>query len=138
VEHGFESQDLENFWSAFQTDEGFSQTGFLQLLEDTGESTVLKILARFSESLREGGRGINAALLNDDCETIWKLCHKLAGSAELIGLKAYAVLGREISHQVKANPHLDGHRAELTIFLEWTDKVRTRMNHRCPELKNYL
>lgn len=134
----FKTSDLKSFWHGFKDSLDFDQESFFQLFQDTNEDTTLRILARFNENLRECLQKISNAMQSEDCETIWRACHKLAGSSELLGFKKFGHLSRELSVQVRANPVYSSHVDELEDYLSRTSVLMAQITSFCPNLSSYL
>ena len=134
----FTTTDLKGFWQGFKDSLDFDQESFFQLFQDTNEDTTLRILARFNENLVESMQKISAAMQAEDCEVIWRSCHKLAGSAELLGFKKFGTYSRDLSVQVRANPVYSSHAAEMEDYLNKTSGLHTQIVKFCPTLASYL
>ncbi len=134
----FTTSDLKGFWYGFKDNLDFDQESFFQLFQDTNEDTTLRILARFNENLMECYQKISEAMNNEDCEVIWRACHKLAGSSELLGFKKFGSLSREISVQVRANPVFSSHVVELEEYLVKISSLTTQIKKFSPNLASYL
>jgi HPt (histidine-containing phosphotransfer) domain-containing protein len=126
------------FWKAFDGSPGFHPAGFLQLYRDTDEVTVMKIMARFHETLCKSLDQSRAAVLANDAKPIWAASHKVSGSAELLGFREYGVKSRELSIQLRANPEISSHRKEIDEFLDLTDHLKDKIAKSCPNLANFL
>lgn len=94
----------------------FNADLFEQLCSDTTEATAYKILGKFFENLKSSETQMMEALAADDSESVWKICHKLSGSAELLGFKYFGDYSRELSHQIKASRDLDQFQPELKML----------------------
>lgn len=138
TEHIFKTGDLKSFWYGFKDSSDFDQESFFQLFQDTNEDTALRILARFNVNLDESLQKISAAMVTEDCEAIWKACHKLAGSSELLGFKKFGILARELSVQVRANPAYSSHAVELKDFSDKVLHLNKQIKKYCPNLSSYL
>ena len=138
AEHIFKTSDLKSFWQGFKDSLDFDQESFFQLFQDTNEDTTLRILARFNENLVETIQKITAAMEVEECEVIWKACHKIAGSAELLGFKKFGGISRDLSVQVRANPDYSSHAAEMQDYLEKTSSLHAKIKNFCPTLSSYL
>lgn len=134
----FTTPDLKGFWYGFKDTLDFNQESFFQLFQDTNEDTTLRILARFNENLVESIQKISAAMQTEDCEVIWRACHKLAGSAELLGFKKFGGLSRDLSVQVRANPVYSSHSTELEEYLAKISSLTEQIKGFCPNLTSYL
>src|SRR5690606_7109929 len=96
--------DLDAFMNYFIKKSNFSRATFDQLIEDTSEEVAFKILARFKQTLTECKDQIRTGLSNGDGESIWKACHKVAGSADLLGFKSLGATSRRLMKSVQAAP----------------------------------
>ncbi len=134
----FDTQNVEIFWQFFKKNEGFEPDFFLQLVEDTGEETTLKIIARFTETLKEAEIQVMHGRMADDPEAIWRAAHKISGSANLIGFKQLGVFARDLSHQIKANPDLSSYSTEIDSLLKIIQSLIAQINVNITNLKAYL
>lgn len=134
----FTTPDLKGFWNGFKDTLDFDQESFFQLFQDTNEDTTLRILARFNENLLECRQKILEAMGTEDCEVIWRACHKLAGSSELLGFKKFGGLSRELSVQVRANPVYSSHQPELEEYVAKISSLTAQIKIFCPNLVSYL
>ena len=134
----FTTPDLKGFWYGFKDTLDFDQESFFQLFQDTNEDTTLRILARFNENLVESIQKISAAMQVEDCEVIWRACHKLAGSAELLGFKKFGGVSRELSVEVRANPVYSSHAVELEEYVAKLSSLTKQIKNFCPNLASYL
>lgn len=133
-----EEKDLIQVADALKKIPNFDSTAFIQLIEDTGPLVVLRILARFEIGIRECISIINQGIEQEDCDSIWKACHKLTGSAELIGFKEFGAQSRKLNSDVKALPDIQAHLEDLTRFLREGHDLTIAINASFPQLKNYL
>ncbi|MEK6556019.1 MAG: hypothetical protein AABZ31_12310 [Bdellovibrionota bacterium] len=133
-----ETQDLTRFWNTFKSLDGFEPECFLQLVEDTGEDTTLKILARFTETLKEAEGHVLEGQINEDANVIWRACHKVAGSANLIGFVQYGVFSRDLSHQIRANPDYSNYIPEIGSFLAQTRDIQFQIKETITNLSEHL
>lgn len=138
ADHIFKTLDLKGFWHGFKDSLEFDQESFFQLFQDTNEDTTLRILARFHENLVETTQKISKAMQSEDCEVIWRACHKLAGSSELLGFKKFGEISRELSVQVRANPIYSTHATELADYFQQTSSLKNQIKKFCPNLSSYL
>lgn len=132
------TQDLKGFWQAFKAHEAFDVESFQQLVQDTGEDTTLKILARFTETLKEVEGHVLQGREAEDSDMIWRACHKVAGSATLIGFTKYGNFSRELSHQIRANPDLSNYVNEIESFLNQTRSIRQEINSQVANISDHL
>lgn len=116
----------------------FDRETFVHLYEDTSEETVIKILAHFSENLLESIKNIEVSRAEENCEIAWKLTHKLAGSAELLGFKNFGQYSRELSHLIRANPVYENHRQAIEDYLNTLQSLSDSIRSTFPSLRSYL
>ena len=83
------NSDLVAFQSFFGQKDGFGERTFAKLLNDTNEGVVFAILARFKNTLLELQDTVREGLMGDDHQSIWKMCHKVSGSAALLGFEEF-------------------------------------------------
>lgn len=136
---GFSSENqLQIFLESFGSKDLFDSSIFSNLLEDTNEETVVRILAHFSENLRDAELKIRESLNQEDCEEVWKVAHKVSGSAELLGFKMYADKSRELSRQIRANPVFTAHETQVQDYLEQTSVLLQEIMSAFPTLRTFL
>ncbi len=92
---------------------GFDEQAFLQLCEDTDFETAFQILQRFNDNLKQSASSLKVSLSSEDADAAWKVCHKLAGSSELLGFIKFGKFARDLSHQIKASPDINSFTGEL-------------------------
>lgn len=138
AETPIDALDLNRFLQTFRPLEGFAYSAFMQLVEDTGEDTTLRIIARYNETLREVLGHITEGLASEDAEKIWRACHKIAGSSELVGFADYGHRARALSHQVKAAPQASDYFSEINKFRLETEALVARLENTQINFSNLL
>ncbi|AGH95652.1 hypothetical protein A11Q_1436 [Pseudobdellovibrio exovorus JSS] len=124
--------------------EGFDRESFFNLYEDTGEETVMRIMAHFNQNLIEASRNIKAALVNEhgneseNVENIWKWAHKIAGSAALLGFKSYGDESRELSKKIRDQQSFADCKKQVEDYLKKTKALSQNIEEAMPSLKTYL
>lgn len=116
----------------------FDSAAFVQLIEDTGPIVVLRILARFEMGIQESITAIQNGIAQENSDSIWQACHKMTGSAELIGFKDFGAKSRKLNRDVKALPDIQAHLDELTHYLRDGEELAEHIKHSFPQFKNYL
>jgi len=129
---------FEGVLRAFDGAVDLDRTDILQLSQDTSEETVLRILARFHETLEESRRQSQAGMENGEASKIWQACHKIAGSSELLGFKPFGKMSRRLSYALRENEDLAAFRNEIERFLEEASGLSEKIARSCPDLKAYL
>lgn len=130
--------ELKTFFDYFNHKNDFERQTFVNLYHDTNEETVIRILAHFNENLKEAVQKIKEAQLDENCETVWKSAHKLAGSAELLGFKRFAGSARELSKQIKANPFFESYTYEISTYMAQSDELSRQIESKFPTIKSFL
>lgn len=116
----------------------FDRSSFDRLVEDTDQEVALKILARFWVTLQESVELIHEGIRQDNGEMIWKACHKVTGSAELVGFKNFGMQSRSLNAILKAMNAPDVHRNEINQYLETAGEIVHLIENGFPNLKLYL
>lgn len=116
----------------------FDQLSFDRLVEDTEPEVALKILARFWMTLQESLAQVENGLKQDNGDMIWKACHKVAGSAELVGFKNFGQQSRSLDAAVKAMNSPESHLSEIQKYLEQGHVISKDISAAFPQLKHYL
>ena len=132
------SQDIDTLLDGFKSFPGFSAAAFDHLMEDTSADVALQVLARFARSLDEATATIDQGLKDDSSEKIWKACHKLAGTAELVGFKNFGDVSRKLSHVLQAAGELGERTAEVKAYLEDCRALSRRISECFPRATDYL
>lgn len=133
------NRDLDMFLSHFASDEGFAKSVFNQLVEDTSDDVAFKILARFRQTLTECKNQIADSLQSGDGDSIWKACHKVAGSSELLGFKSLGLVSRTLMKNIQASPEINNsNTSDLEDYLKTCDKIIGDIALGCPNLSSYL
>ncbi|MBX9769309.1 MAG: hypothetical protein K2X47_18675 [Bdellovibrionales bacterium] len=117
---------------------GFHSGSFERLTEDTDRDVTLKILAHFSLTLKESLGQVADGIQKDDAEILWKACHKIAGSAELIGFNNFGMHSRSLNLTLRAMKDLHAHATEIQGYLEEGQRLVAQIQAAFPNLKEYL
>ncbi len=133
-----DSYDLNAFLAGFSEESGFSRQSFLNLIEDTNEDVALKILARFQISLKECEEVLRNGLQQKSSDMLWKICHKMAGTSDLLGFHQFAKASKALSHNLKATSDIESHLEELDSYLKNCVTLKSDLSSHCPNLANYL
>ena len=134
----YAAPDLNAFSSHFLDSAGYENEVLGNLLEDTNEDTVLRILAHFNENLKEGCEKLKTAITQSNSEIVWKAAHKIAGSAELLGFRDYANRSRDLSRLMRATTDFDSHKKEIEVYLKKTSELTAEISSTCPGLSTFL
>ena len=116
----------------------FDQDKIQELCADTDEETVLKILARFHQTLVDSIEKIQAAIEAVDVEVVWKTSHKISGSAELLGFVEYGHEARQLSHDLRANTDFSHNSKKINNFLNRTKILKLKIMKSIPALNDFL
>lgn len=116
----------------------FDKEAFLRLTEDTDQTVILKILARFWVTLRESLDQIEEGLKEDKGEIIARACHKVSGSAELVGFKQYGNQSRSLNMSLKTMTDPQIHVGEIQSYVEEGRSLLQHIESVFPNLKSYL
>ena len=133
--------DWMGFQSYFVRQSDFSESAFATLIDHTNEVAVLQILARFRNTLTDTISIVRTGLHDNDKQNIWRICHKVAGIADLLGFERLGKVSREFSHdfQFQADNTIDAHhRSRLVRYLEDCESLFREFNESCPNLSRYL
>lgn len=133
-----EEKDLIQVAEALKKLPHFDSAAFIQLIEDTGPVVVLRILARFEVGIQESIHAIQTGIAQENSDTIWQACHKMTGSAELIGFKDFGAKSRKLNRDVKALPDIQAHLEDLTHYLHDGEVLAGHIKESFPHFKNYL
>ena len=93
---------LRRIMTAIDGDVRCRPQALFNVIDDTSEEVVLRILAYFSESLREAAGAISSGIEKNDFDLAWRACHKIAGTAELLGFEKLGQDSRQLSVLAKA------------------------------------
>ncbi len=133
-----EEKDLLQVTAALKRLPHFDSAAFTQLIEDTGPVVALRILARFEVGVQESLAAIKNGMTQENSDLIWQACHKMTGSAELIGFKEFGAQSRKLNRDVKALPDIQTHLDELTHYLHEGKMLLAHIQESFPQFKKYL
>ncbi len=136
--NGHNNGQLKLFIQNLDADIEFDQEKIQELCSDTDELTVLKILARFHETLVDGLEKMQAAIESVDSVVIWKTAHKISGSAELLGFTDYGQEARKLSHDLKANADFSHNSFRINNFMNRTKILKLKIMKSMPTLNDFL
>jgi len=129
--------EFEEVKCALQKTPAFNSQIFSQLQEDTNYEVALKMLARFHTTLIESIGFINKGLESENAELVWKACHKVAGTAELIGFVNLGQISRELSKNIKASNDLSL-MPEITKYIDETLLLKNEIEKAFIRMNDYL
>lgn len=131
-------QDYRRIYEELKKLPEFDEEAFKTLTDDTDQQVLLKILARFWITVKESLDQIDEGLKEDSGDAIWRACHKVAGSAELLGFKDFGSHSRSLNMSLKTmtDPHI--HMSEISNYLEEGQKLLKLIDSIFPNLKSYL
>ena len=132
------NKKLKLFIENLDPDVEFDREKIQELCSDTDAETVLKILARFHETLVDSIEKTQSAIEIADVEVIWKTAHKISGSAELLGFVEYGQEARDLSHYLRANTDFDISRQRINNFLNRTKILKLKIMKSIPALNEFL
>jgi HPt (histidine-containing phosphotransfer) domain-containing protein len=133
-----EEKDLIQVTEALKRLPHFDSAAFIQLIEDTGPVVAMRILARFEVGAQESLAAIQKGIAQENSDSIWQACHKLTGSAELIGFKEFGAKSRRLNRDMKALPDIQTHLEELTHYLRDGEALLAHIQESFPQFKDYL
>ncbi len=120
--------DMNAFTAGMADFPGFNFEGLAALVEDTNDETALKIIARFRTTLEAGLRELDAAVASRSGEVFWKVAHRFAGTAELIGFEDFGRGSKELSQALKGAPDVESYGSAIAKYLEHCRKILTCLN----------
>ena len=132
------NDSLKSFLDSQHNNKDYDSSLIMQLYEDTDDTTVLQILARFRETLIDAIQKMEAAIEAGDTDVVWKSAHKIAGSAELVGFSILGRVARDLSHRLKESHNPTAFATENKNFLEMTKRHRDVITTEFPNFKDYL
>ena len=138
MDNGHDNGQLKLFIQNLDPDIEFDENKIQELCSDTDEQTVLKILARFHETLVESTEKMQGAIESVDSEVIWKIAHKISGSAELLGFTDYGQEARKLSHDLKANADFSHNSFRINNFMSRTKILKIKIMKSMPSLNDFL
>lgn len=132
------NDSLKSFLDSQNNNKDYDSSLIMQLYEDTDDTTVLQILARFRETLIDSIQKMDQAVEAGQTEAVWKSAHKIAGSAELVGFGTLGRVSRDLSHRLKESNNPTAFATEVKNFLEMTKRHRDVITNSFPNFKDYL
>lgn len=132
------NQDYSQVYQELKKLPLFDGESFLRLAEDTDQTVILKILARFWVTLCESLDQIEEGLKEDKGEIIARACHKVSGSAELVGFKQYGNQSRSLNMSLKTMTDPQIHLNEIQGYVEDGRCLLKQIETVFPNFKSYL
>lgn len=132
------ASDFSNLYGSLTRSSIFDRSCLDRLVEDTDQEVALKILARFWVTLQESMELIHEGVRQDNGELIWKACHKVTGSAELVGFKKFGAQSRSLNATLKAMNEPDAHLPEINDYLKMGEQIVTTIESGFANIKQYL
>lgn len=130
--------DILFFLERIQDFSGLKLLTFKQLVSETSEDVALRILARFSISLQEAGESIERGIAEDNAEAVWRACHKLVGTAELLGFHEFGLRAKYLNQNIQAAGEISHFRTELAELQSGISILRDQIRVSFPHLKKYF
>jgi HPt (histidine-containing phosphotransfer) domain-containing protein len=84
--------------------EGFNNMAFVQLTTETSPATAIEILLQFHKSVCQAHDELALQRDLQKEDAVAKICHKLKGSAELLGFSGFSQSLSNIRAQMKQQP----------------------------------
>lgn len=131
-------KDYSHTLNELKKNSNFDSFAFQQLSEDTNPEVALKILARFWVTLKESLSAIEKHIQNNDTEGVRKACHKVTGSAELIGFKAYGQDSRSLNTELQKTTEIHSHLDDIHNYLEDGKQLMEQIQTSFTKIQNYL
>jgi HPt (histidine-containing phosphotransfer) domain-containing protein len=132
------NESLKSFIKSQESNKDYNSNLIMQLYEDTDDTTVLQILARFRETLIDSIQKMKPAAEAGDTDVIWKFAHKIAGSAELVGFGHLGRTARDLSHRLRDSQNPSAFSGEIKKFVELTKNHADVITTAFPNFKDYL
>ena len=107
-------------------------------VSDTSEEVALKMLARFYITLSESIQAIETGLRSSDNESVWKACHKVAGTSELLGFKKFGNHSRTLSKTLHASTDYSMYQDEIRLYLATAGRISSLISAGFPDLRSFL
>lgn len=114
--------------------ENFDEAALMQLVDDTNEEVAIKMLSQFHKNLSDAIQSIENGLTSDNSEMVWRPCHKLAGTAALLGFGVFGNVSREIENKIKSQPNIGGFAADVRKHLETARLLDLKIKQSTPEI----
>lgn len=132
------ASDFSEVYESLTMSSIFERSAFDRLVEETDQEVALKILARFWVTLQESMELIHEGIRQDNGELIWKACHKVTGSAELVGFHKFGMQSRSLNATLKAMNAPDAHIGEINEYLKTGEQIVRMIESSFSDIKLYL
>lgn len=130
--------DLKIYFDTICQLQNFDRSAFENLKEDTSLEVAIKIMARFCMTLGDALEAMDLGRQEDNAEMIWKSCHKVAGTSELLGFVDLGRKSKELSKSLQALPDLSGYLVDLQKYQAELSHVRADIEKAIPSWEQYL
>lgn len=128
---------FQKFLKVFENHEGFSPKNIQNVARDTSEIVALKITNQFRISLEASIQKIDEVFASSekDWDSIQKVCHKLAGSSELVG---FTDMGRDCRTVMNTSIADAQFQMQVRNVRAECVKLLEELKQACPELSTYV
>ena len=116
----------------------FDCAAFERLTDDTDPEVTLKVLAHFCMTLEEVLLRVAEGIQHENPELVWKACHKIAGSAELVGFNRFGIYSRSLNTAIRAMNDLHAHRMDIDAYLREGKDLAQDIRSVFPSLKDFI
>lgn len=139
VHESIKSLDLRSFMNGFESDNDFNMNHFLSLIDETDENTTLRILSHFNDSLLKISNDFSVDPPKANADEIWKMCHKISSSAQLLGFSGYTHHAKELGI-LSRDPIVQTEKLTscLIEFLQSTMELQAKIIANCAYIKHHL
>lgn len=136
-------QDYTKTYESLKTISTFDYLSFDQLTTDTNQEVALKILARFWVTLRDSLGQVQKSLETNNLdssniEIIRKACHKVTGSADLVGFKQFSKHSRTLNTSLSESFDPQASTNEIELYLKSGYQLADKIESSFPQIKSYL
>ncbi len=133
-----QTSDLQLFLNGFKNDPCLVQDNIQTLVGDTDETTALRILARFVETLDEIKKVFETSVKAAQFESVWMLCHKVSSSSELLGFVDFSNHARRLEKEIKDAKVISKTKAESSlVFASEAEALAAKIRSCCLRLTHY-
>ena len=136
--YDFKNNILRDFYRTFVESEGFDHEAINALCADTNEITVIKMLAHYDQNLKMAIAQVALGLREGRNDLVEKAAHKLIGTSELLGFRAFAIHSRELTQMIRNHEPQEKISATGQRYLNRCAELFKTLDSNCPSLKIHL
>lgn len=136
--YDFKNPILRDFYRAFNETDSYDNQAIINLCSDTGEITVIKMLAHFNQNVSVTIVQLKEGITEEKNDVLERAAHKLIGTAQLLGFKEFSEDSRKLTSMIRNHYPQEVITSTAYGYLEKCTALFNLLESSCPSLKIHL